>query len=222
MELQELKSVWTKVVNEEHIKYEFNQDKVQEMIHQKSNTVLAKVERKLKYKRWFSGITGGLAILLSPAYLFLKEDSNYILNHLLSTLEIFGIMLLLGISLIFLCILLDVNYKKVKRQRTTSDGLKVTLKKVKDLLKRIMNFTIILDVTVVPLIAFLVLYRIFFGDQAFLLDSRVLYIVLGTVITFLCIRNVSKRQQEQRFGSFVKNLEDCISDMDALDDSPKK
>ncbi len=221
MELQELKSVWTKVVDEEHTKYEFDQNKVQKMIQKKSNTILAKIERQLKYKRRFCGIIGSFAILLSPVHFFSKEGSINIFGNVLSSLEIFSITLLFGLALIILYIHLNLSYKKIKTQRVTSESLKITLKKVNNLLNRVMNLTIILDTTIVPCVAFLILYRLFFKDQFFVFDGRVLYIVLGTTITFLFIRYVSKRQQEERLGAFINNLKDCISDIDALGD-PKK
>jgi len=193
MELQELKSVWTKVIDEERIKYEFDQNKVQEMIHQKSNTILAKVERKLKYKRLFCGVIGSFAMLLSPVYLFLKEGDINLFGNVLSNIELFSITFLLGVALFILCVNFHIIYKKVRRQRTTSEGLKITLKKVNDLLNGIMKLTIVLDATFMPLIAFLVLYRLFFKDQSFQFDIRIIYTLLATVLTFIGIRKVSKR-----------------------------
>ena len=221
MDLNDLKSVWTKIVDEERIKYEFDQNKVQEIIYKKSNTILAKVERKLKYKRQFCGIIGGFTIILSPIYLFQKEGDINIFGNVLSNIELFSITSIMGLALIFLCINLNINYKKIKMLRATSGGLKITLKKVSTLLNKIMKLTIILDTTIVPLIAFLVLYKLLFKNQSFVFDSRVVFIVLGVAIIFLFIRKVSKRQQQERLGAFVNNLEDCILDIDALEGQEK-
>jgi len=216
MELQDLKLIWTKVVDEEHIKYELDRKKVQEMIHEKSNTILAKVEYRLKYKRWFCGIIGGFTILLSPTYLLLNKDTNPLFGNVLSKVELFSITLLMGLALMFLCIKISLDYKKIVAQKTASENLNTTLNKVSDILKNIMKTTIFLDTIIVPLVTFLILYRILFEESSFVFDSRVLYILLGTAIAFLFIRYVSKRQQEDRFGAFIKNLNECIADMDVL------
>ncbi len=218
MELEELKSVWVKVINKECIKYEFSQNKAKEMIQKKSNTLLTKLENQLRYKRWFCFIIGGITIPISSIYLFIKDDSNYLFENIFSPIEMFSIILILGLALIFLGINISLNYKKIIALKTTSENLKVTLKRVSHILKAIMKTTVYYDTIIVPFISFLVLYRIFFNEESFLFDIRILYILLGTLITFLFIRYVSKRQQETRFGPFVKNLEACILDMDVLDD----
>lgn len=218
MEIQDLKSIWTKVVDAESTKYQLDQNKMHQLIHKKSNTTLSKVKQDLAKKRWFFAIFGGFAIIASPINLLLNKDSSYFLDSVLSTLEMSGIMFLLGLTLIILLVNTIHRYKKLINYEKASEQLKPSLKNALSIIENIKRTHTYFNVIIISFLASVGLYRFLFESDHFVVDIRVIYIIVGTAIVAFFMKRLSDYSEGRQFDPFIKDLKDCISDIETLDD----
>lgn len=216
MELQDLKSIWTKVVDAESTKYEIDQDGVQALIKKQSNITISKIKRELQFKRWFFGIIGILTPFLSFIFYY-DNDPTYFLDDYLTKFEVSLLLFLMGIIILIAFINIMVSYYTIEKFQKSSDNLKITLRETVKILGRVIKFGIYSDAIGVPVFATWILYRVLFKDETFILDMRVFYLVITAVILFIIKYKVGEFLQNRKYSPYIKSLQRSLDDIDLVE-----
>ncbi len=216
MEIHDLKSIWTKVVDSEHTKYQVDQDKVQQLIHKKSNTTIDMIKRKLIRKQWLLGIIGSVTVLLAPVFYY-DTDSSYFLDSILSKFEMSLIYFLMGVIIIIAFINAHRCYRKIVDYQKMSDNLKTTLEQTINILNKIMKHGVYSDAIGIPIFGTWILYRSLFKEASFAFDHRILLLILFAIGLFILKKYIGTYLQNKKFRPFINTLEKCISDIEYIE-----
>ncbi|AXT20839.1 hypothetical protein D7030_11240 [Flavobacteriaceae bacterium AU392] len=220
MELQDLKSIWTKVVDAESIKYEIDRNGVQALIKKQSNITISKIKRELQFKRWFFGFIGILTPFLALVFYY-DNDSTYFLDDYLTKFEVSLLLFLMGIIILIAFINIIVSYRTIGKFQKSSDNLKTTLQEVIKILGRVIKFGIYSDAIGVPVFATWILYRILFKSEIFIFDIRVFYLAITAIILFIIKYNIGKFLQNRKYNPYIKSLQRSLNDIDLIEKEAK-
>ncbi len=218
MEIQELKSIWTKIVDNEGAKYQLDQKAMEQLVTKKSNYLLERIQKELNLKRWASGIIGILTVILSFVYLFLDEDQDFILSSIIQKWEMFTITFLMGLIILVLFFNVRSSYKEIGLLQQSSENLKSTLRRTSTILKRIMRFGIYSDTFGGPFFAGWLLYRRLFGVESFTVDIRWVYIFMAMIIIGILTFHLNKFFKHRKFDPYLNSLQGCIDDLDYMEE----
>lgn len=216
MELNELKNIWTKVIEKDMSLYSFSEEDVKEVIFKKSKTLFSKIIGELRPKRWLMGIIGTLTVVLSGVYL-IETDENYILSSVFSRNEMTLFTFLLGLVILILFINIERSYRKVKTFEESSPDLKSALGTSIDLLRGIQKLAIFSDVSIVPIIIGLFTFRKLYGNQPFSWDERASYVAVSIFLSFSCLFLLSRAMKKRKFGEYIRQAEQHLSDLETLE-----
>ncbi|MDO1501916.1 hypothetical protein Q2T40_17415 [Winogradskyella maritima] len=216
MELLELKSVWTKVVDNDQTLYTVAEQDIKEIISNKSNALFSKIIRELKPKRWFMGVIGVLTLLSSSVYLF-SDDNNHIFDDIFSKEEMGFFAFTLGIVILILFVNIVRSYNQFKAFEESAPNLKMALYDSISLLRRIQKLAIFSDSVTAPIVIGWYTYRKFFKEDVFFWDKRVFYIILSIVISLVLFYLFSRAMQHRKFGKYIEQATQNLSDLEALE-----
>lgn len=215
MELQDLKSIWTKVVDTEKTTYQIDQSDVQIIIKKKSNILISKIKRELQFKRWLLGIIGSLTTILAPLFYY-KDTADFFLDSILSRLEMSIILFTMGIILLIVFTNVFISYRKITDFQKTSGNLKITLQETIKILNRIIKFGIYSDALGVPFIVTWIFYRKLYEDEAFNFDLRFLYLGCTAIIVFIIKYYIGTYLQTRKYNPYINSLKTCLEDIDFI------
>jgi len=218
MDIQELKSIWTKIVDEEGAKYQLDQRAMEELVTKKSKNLIGIIKKNLNLKRWYLGIIGISTTMLSLVYVWVVDDDDYLFSSIISSEEMGVITFLLGIIILALFSNVLISYKKIVRHEKSSENLKTTLESTVSLLKKIISLGIYSDTFGVPFFAGWLLYRKLFKEDTFTFDIRMLYLVLSTVAIGFFSFYLNKYVKAKKFGPYLTSLQNCIEDINYMED----
>jgi len=216
MDIQELKSIWTKIVDDEGAKYQLDQKAMEQLVTKKSNYLLERIQKELNLKRWASGIIGTLTIIVSFVYLLIDSDQEFLFSGIITREEMCIITFLMGLIIIGLFFTVRSSYKEIGLLQKSSENLKRTLQKTSAILKRIMRFGIYSDTFGVPFFAGWLLYRRLFGEDSFTIDIRWLYILITIIVTGVLTFHLNKFFKHKKFGPYLNSIQNCIDDLDYM------
>lgn len=215
MELNDIKDIWTRVVEEDHVKYTIAKKDIRAILRRKSKGLLSEISRELKIKRWFLGGIGLLSIVLSFVHLW-DTDGDSIFYKVFSNSEMFALTLSLGVLILVLFINVVYSYREIKAYQQASASLRNTLETSIKLLRRIQFMAIYSDSFAVPILVAWYVYRKLF-DQTFVFwDQRTLLVFLSGLGSFALIFLYSRFRQRKKFGSYIQQLQQLINDLEAI------
>jgi len=212
MELEELKILWKEEAEKEVSAHIVNVDEVRGVITRKSQSVIADLKRKLKFKVVMTGI---LSLFCFVTVLFdLTEALSDGLMGFMNSSQVAIIYSILGVSLIIISIFNFFNHVRITDFERSVLPIKETIHHVAKIIKGAMNLGTYSDLIVSPFIFGFVGYVFFFRDEVFQFDIRVLYVLFIYTIGLTFSYFSNKYAMKKRFGNDLDRLKGYLKELE--------
>lgn len=221
MEINDLKSVWKKANDQEQPGYWVSEEDVRGMIRKKSQATISDVLRQLRQKIRMSGVIGGVTLILSLTTIFVSDASdNFFLNESLTN-DQYGIMMMaMSLCILTICVHTTIRYRQVKNLEQSADSLKSSLQRTRQIFQKIIKAGIISDTIVTPMVMVFIAGFEIYGNQAFLFDIRLFYLILAAVILAVFFNRLAAYMMRRKFGHFIKALDNRLQELEAMESEP--
>ncbi len=218
MEINDLKTIWKKASDQQVQGYWVSKDDVKAMVKKKSKASIADVTRQLKQKVRMSSVISLVALVIGITNL-LEFDSKdeFILDGVLSRYQYGSMMIFLAAVILAISIHARIRYRQIKSLENTSDPLRVTLTKTKEIFGKVIKAGTLSDAIVNPILILFAMAVKLYSDTGFALDSRLLLMLgVGGAFYFLFYQ-LGKFMMNRKFGRFITALNDRLAELEATD-----
>jgi hypothetical protein len=204
MELEELKILWKEEADKEISARKVNVDEVRGVITRKSQSTIADLKRKLKFKVTVTGFAG--VMCLTTVIFNLTESLSESLSSFIDTSQMGIIYSVLGVSLIIISVFNFFNHIRITDFERSSLSIKETIEHVTKIIKGAMNLGTYSDLIVSPFVFAFIAFVFFYREEVFQFDIRTLYVLLVYIagLTFSYFTN--RWGMKRRFGNDLDKL----------------
>ncbi|MHA7059624.1 hypothetical protein ACWGOQ_0020525 [Aquimarina sp. M1] len=213
MDLLELKSVWSTVIDETILKDNVDEFILEKSIKKDSKSVLGKIARVMYLK--FS--LGGLSLVFCIAMLIGSFINPKQFRFYETIFDITDNRIFLVTGTVFLSAMLSWNFKafrEIKRFETSTSNVKESLKKFIDLMQKAIRLNIYFG-TAFNAIAlgwawYLVNNKKGFIEETLLITLMIILVIIVSIVLFYFL---SRYEQKIKFGNYVGQLKSYLSDL---------
>ena len=217
MDIDELKSVWKKVGDQNRPGYWVSEDDIRTIVKKKSQVAIAEASRQVKQKKRMTLLIGLPTLILSLVHLAGLWPANE--GSLLEFAHgpAYGfVLLIMSCCILFIHIKSRKRYAEMKALETSSDPLQGTLKRNREIIRGVIRTGVMSDMIVTPLVLVFAMAFSFYKDQAFAWDFRLLILAITMAITPFIFQRLARFLMHRRFGRYVKALDDRLSELEAI------
>lgn len=217
MEINDFKTIWKKANDQEKSGYWVSDEDVRVMLKKKSNATIADVKKELKNKVRMTASFGFIAVSVGVLSI-LDPDSDSSIQSFMPEGTAYGIVLIL-MSLAMFAISYHAKFRldQVINLEESSDPIKSTLKRTRQIFEKIINAGVLSDTIVTPIVLILVIALKVYEKVPFAFDLRLLYLSatgIGLVYGFYYL---SRFVMKRKFGHFARALDSRIAELEALE-----
>ncbi len=209
MELEVLKTIWLETVEKKSISEELSRDDIRQAIELKSNTVISKIRKRLRFKIWAQTSIGLLGSIMAVT-LLLKEEIAFGITYLV----VFPMFLALGIHKL-------KHYRMIIDFQRASPSLRETIFQIIDIVKKVIAAQIL--TAVITGTVFAALFSYLGLEKITWLEpwQQISMVVLISLISPLLFYKIAKRGQQKMFGNYLKILEENVTELDEQNENQK-
>ncbi len=211
MELQDLSTIWEEE-SAKNANTHYEMEEITASIRKKSGLTSARLQRKIILKSRMAIVIGLGAMIMSP--LFVLDEGDYLLDNLLSPIEMTVFAFLMGAITMVIGIHARISSKQIERLRSASGDLKSSLSQTTAVLQRVIRANIYSDAVGVPFFLTWLLYAALYEGSPIVFDFRLLLLVLVPVVVFRLNVILGRWFQAHRFGKYIEDLQACIHDLE--------
>ncbi len=219
MELSQLKNIWESANSQLDEEFRMSKEEFRVSIRKRSNTVISKVKRIMKFKIIMGTICIFLLLFVGINLDWREVGDEFILGVPLSNPELLILYGFLAVLVLLLSLYNLFSYRKIIAYQRSSFDLKKSLSEIIAVIKNIIQLGIITDVIGMTCIAFFLLYIQLYKYQTIQSDYPMLIILLGTLITPFFVYRLTKFLQFRKYGNYLQALETY---RDELEENPPK
>lgn len=219
MEISDLKSVWKKASDQEKPGYWVSEKDVRTMISNKSYTTLAGIARALKFKIRTSsvGVLVSLAAIVFTLNAGDPPDKTYLFG-LLETPEQFAIAMgSMGLVLLRFSIFLRLRHRQIREYESTTYALRDSIESAASVVKNVIRTGTHSDTFGMTVLALWVAYSNMFGMGDFVVDLRLLYLILIGLVASMVLYIISRRLHYNKYRHFLEALEQYREELNEMD-----
>ncbi len=202
MELEALKTIWLETLEHKSVSEKLSKDDILHATEQKSNTVISKIRKRLKFKVWAQSLIGAFGTVLAIS-LLLNDELAFGVTYLI----VFPMFLALGIHKL-------KHYRMIVDFQRASPSLKETISRIISIMNKVISAQILTAVVTGTLFAALFSYMGLEKITGLSLLQQVSMVLLISLISPLLLFQIAKRGQQKMFGKYLKKLKEHLAELD--------
>lgn len=219
MELADLKSVWKKATEHSEPGYWVSRENISTMIKERSQSTMADMKRALRFKVRTS--TAGVLLALTVVIVMLNvndsPDETYFFG-LLDTAEQFATLMgIMGSVLLGFSIMLRIRLRQINQHESLATTLKESISNARAMMKKVMQSGVYSDTLGISVLAIWITYIRLFGNEPFLADSRLLYLLIIALMVPIVMYRLGRSMQSNKYGHFISALDQYLEELDLIE-----